>query len=269
MIPEIPEHRRAKITLAVQQANKEAGLDPEKLNPGVVPLYDLIRAYPIRVAELKDMTAQSVAKFLEAETGQVLPIPESEDRKLAGYLYLQEYQGLFYGCILVEKTPQSAPIARRRFSAAHELGHYLLHFLPLLERHQQDNSEEPLILTEGLYVAKKSEVDDESDDKSEGDNDEPSDRSTFTTGSLAVLDALGIEQQQIEKEADQFAAELLMPASACQVLAERYCRRFGTKRDVLARRLATEFLVSKQAMMRRLGELELPEKLAYANSKKS
>lgn len=265
----IPEHRRTEITLAVQRAYKEAGLDPEKLNPGVVPLYDLIRAYPIRVAELKDMTARSVAEFLEAETGQVLPIPESEDRKLAGYLYLQEYQGLFYGCILVEKKPQSAPISRRRFSAAHELGHYLLHFLPLLEQHQQNNSEEPLILTEGLYVAKKSEVDDESDDKSERNSDEQTAQLTFINGLQAVLNALGIEQQQMEEEADQFAAELLIPASACQVLAERYRCRFGTKRNVLAGRLATEFLVSKQAMRRRLGELELPEKLAYADSKKS
>ena len=258
----IPEHRRAEITLAVQRVYKEAELDPETLNPGVVPLYDLIRAYPIRVAEVKDMTAHSVAEFLEAETGQVLPIPDNEDRKLAGYLYLQEYQGLFYGCILVEKKPQSAPVSRRRFSAAHELGHYLLHFLPLLECHQKDNSGDPLILTEGLYVAKKSEVDDESDDETDADSDEPTAQLTFTNGVQAVLDSLGMDRQQMEEEADQFAAELLMPAPACQELAKRYRRRFGNKRKVLARRLATEFLVSNEAMRRRLGDLKLPEKLA-------
>lgn len=265
MIPEIPEHRRAAISQTVQLVYKEAELDLNTLPLGVVPLYDLIRAYPIRVAEIKDMTIQSVADFLEAETGQKLPLADSENQnlQLAGYLYLQEYQGFFYGCILVEKKPHSAPVSRRRFSAAHELGHYLLHFLPLLELHQQNNLKEPLVLTEGLYVQKKGEDDDDSKE----DDDEQTSQFTFTSEVQAVTDFLGIDEQQMEKEADQFAAELLMPTSACFALAKRYIRRFGRKRDVLAKRLATEFLVSDQAMKRRLKDLELPEKLLDYDAK--
>ena len=263
----IQEYRRAAISQAVELVYQEAGLEFKNLNPGVVPLYELIRAYPIRVAEIKDMTIQSVAEFLEAETGQKLPFTDSEnqDLKLAGYLYLLEYKGIFYGCILVEQKPHLAPISRRRFSAAHELGHYLLHFLPLLKNNQENSLQEPLILTEGLYVQKKNE--NEEDDETKEDKDQSTAQFTFTNGIQTVLNSLGIDENQMEAEADQFAAELLMPASACFSLAKRYLRRFGRKRDVLAKRLATEFLVSQEAMKRRLKDLQLPEMLLDANSK--
>ncbi|WP_339381600.1 ImmA/IrrE family metallo-endopeptidase [Brasilonema bromeliae] len=157
----------------------------------------------------------------------------------------------------MEQKPHLAPVSRRRFSAAHELGHYLLHFLPLLQTHQENSLKEPLILTEGLYVKKRSEDDDES----KKDNDKSMAQFTFTNGIQAVIDSLGIDEKQMEAEADQFAAELLMPASACFALSKRYRGRFATKRDVLAKRLATEFLVSQEAMKRRLKDLQLPEKL--------
>jgi Zn-dependent peptidase ImmA (M78 family) len=253
----IPKHRLKVISLAVQRAYKDAEINLEELNPGVVPLYDLIRSYPIGVDEIQDLTPQKVRDFLKAETGQMLPIADNEERKLAGYLYLQEYQDLFYGCILVEKRPSAAPIARRRFSAAHELGHYLLHFLPLLEQNQQVNSGKPLILTEGLYVVQK----DEDGEETELDNCASKSQLTFNNGLQGVLDLLGITQEQMEAEANQFAAEILMPEKACFALAERYCGRFGKKQEILARRLAPEFLVSKQAMKRRLFDLQLPEKL--------
>lgn len=260
----IQEHRRTIISQAVELVYQEAGLELKNLKPGVIPLYDLIRAYPIRVAEIKEMTIQSVSEFLELETGQKLPFTDSEnqDLKLAGYLYLLEYKGFFYGCILVEQKPHLAPVSRRRFSAAHELGHYLLHFLPLLESHQENSFKEPLILTEGLYVKNKSE-----DDESKDDNDRSTAKFTFTNGIKAVIDSLNIDEKQMEAEADQFAAELLMPASACFALANKFRGRFGTKRDVLAKRLATEFLVSQDAMKRRLKDLQLPETLLDNNSK--
>jgi hypothetical protein len=261
----ILEHRRLAISQAVELVYQEAGLELKNLNPGVIPLYELIRAYPIRVAEIKDMTIQSVADFLEAETGQKLPFTDSQsqDLKLAGYLYLLEYKGFFYGCILVEQKPFLAPISRRRFSAAHELGHYLLHFLPLLENYQKNSFQEPLILTEGLYVQNKSEDDDESND----DNDKSTAQFTFSNGIQAVIDYLGIDEKQMEAEADQFAAELLMPSLACLALANKFRGRFGRKREVLAKRLATEFLVSYEAMKRRLKDLQLPEILVETNSK--
>ncbi|WP_414620042.1 ImmA/IrrE family metallo-endopeptidase [Calothrix sp. CCY 0018] len=262
----IQEHRRMAISQAVELVYREAGLELENLKPGVVPLYDLIRTYPIRVAEITDMTIQSVADFLEAETGQKLAVTdnESQDSKLAGYLYLQEYKGFFYGCILVEQKPLLAPISRRRFSAAHELGHYLLHFISLLESHHKNTVQEPLILTEGLYIPNQDKNENQDDTKE--DNDKSTAQFTFTNGIQAVIDYLGIDEKQMEEEADQFAAELLMPASACFTLARKFRGRFGTKRDVLAKRLATEFLVSKEAIKRRLKDLQLPEILLDAHS---
>lgn len=257
---EIPEHRLQAISLAVQRAYTDAEINLEELNPGVVPLYNLIRSYPIRVAEIQDLTPQSVRKFLEEETGQVLTIPEDENQKLAGYLYLQKYQNLFYGCILVEKRPSAAPISRRRFSAAHELGHYLLHFLPLLEQHEQTDLEGPLILTEGLYISQKDEADEQDDDQTELEESEKKTELTFNLE--GVLDLLKITKEQMELEANQFAAELLMPKNACYSLAKRFQGRFGKKQNILAGRLAPEFLVSKQAMKYRLQELQLPEKVA-------
>lgn len=139
----------------------------------------------------------------------------------------------------------------------------MLHFLPLLESHQENSFKEPLILTEGLYVKKKNEDDDERKE----DNDKSTAQFTFTNGIQAVIDSLGIDEKQMEEEADQFAAELLIPASACFALAKKFRGRFGTKRDVLAKRLATEFLVSQEAMKRRLKYLQLPEILLETNSK--
>ncbi|KST68009.1 ImmA/IrrE family metallo-endopeptidase [Mastigocoleus testarum] len=258
----ILEHRRAAISQSVEMVYQEAGLELENLKPGIIPLYDLIRSYPIRVAEIKDMTIKNVAEFLETETGHKPPFSDRENPnlRLAGYLYLLEYQGCFYGCILVEKKPYLAPVSRRRFSAAHELGHYLLHFLPLLESHQENISKEPLILTEGLYVEK------ENDDEIQDSKDESTAEFTFTNGIQVVLDRLGIDEKQMEEEADRFAAELLIPATACLTLAKKFCGRFARKRDALAKRLATEFLVSEEAMKRRLEDLQLPEILLNANS---
>jgi Zn-dependent peptidase ImmA (M78 family) len=249
------ERSTTEIAAVVQQVYKQAGLDPEATGSGVVPLVELIGAYPIRVAELENLTTQSAAKFLAAETGQDVPMPKSEDQKLAGFLYAYEYAGVFYGCILVEKHE---PVSRRRFSAAHELGHYLLHFLPLLERHNQDNSGEALVLAEGLYL-----------DESEADSDVLKGQLSVTSGVAAKTYTPLIDKEQMEREADRFAAELLMPATACQLLIKRYSRRFSKNRKVLANRLTTEFLVSKAAMMRRLEELELPDKLVDLQDKRA
>jgi Zn-dependent peptidase ImmA (M78 family) len=67
------------------------------------------------------------------------------------------------------------------------------------------------------------------------------------------------EVEQMEAEANRFAAALLMPADRCRTLALRYAEQYGGKRAVLARRLCTEFLVSQAAMLRRLTDLGLIE----------
>ena len=68
---------------------------------------------------------------------------------MAGYLFAYQRDESSYGCILVK---QDDPVERRRFSAAHELGHYLPHFLPLLARQQQETRLAVLFLgAEAVY----------------------------------------------------------------------------------------------------------------------
>jgi Zn-dependent peptidase ImmA (M78 family) len=207
--------------------------------PGISPLYDIIGSYPILTAEIEGLTFQSAVKFLTSETGQTVPVPENNSQELAGFLFIQRYRKAFYGCILVEKQDS---IVRRRFSAAHELGHYLLHFLPLLEA-QPSTSD--LILAEGLSYAKEAPEE-------------------MPTGKLAILESPDqdirfnfIGDEVVEREANQFAAELLIPEETCRQKYQTFSQKYGTKRLVLTKRLATEFLVSPEAMKWRLIALRL------------
>lgn len=214
-------------------------LDPIPMMLGISPLYEMIGSYPIRTAEIEGLTFQSAANFLTSETGQIIPIPENSSQELAGFLLIQRYRKTFYGCILVEKRDS---IVRRRFSAAHELGHYLLHFLPVLDARP---STYDLILAEGLTYNRETPEE-------------------LPTGKLAVLESPNqdtrfdfIGDEIVEHEANQFAAELLIPEHICRQKHQAFSQKYGTKRLVLTKRLATEFLVSPEAMKWRLIALKL------------
>lgn len=245
------KHRNVEIAKAVRRAYENAGFDANNPASGIAPLYSLIEAYPIRTAQLANLTYESAIDFLSRETGQSMPVPKGGG-KLAGFLYVYEYRGSFYGCILVEAD---GPVARRRFSAAHELGHYVVHFLPLLGSRGRKPLSQALVLTEGLTYEGGNEVDSET----------PSGQLTFARGASPSGSNVISDIRQMEREANQFAAELLMPASACRALVEQYSPSFSSRPRVLARRLASEFLVSQDAMKFRLASLNLPVSLADGN----
>jgi Zn-dependent peptidase ImmA (M78 family) len=239
MNPVIVETIDTKISKAIEQLYEAADFNSTDTTSNIVPLYKLIdEAYPLPIFELDNLTYGQAAKHLSAETGKLISLPGSDDKRLSGFLYAK----LVNGCILVNKND---PIVRRRFSVAHELGHYVLHFLPLIENGYQETELTEVILYEGL-------VKDE-DDK--GDEKTLIGELAFTRG---VTSNIPEDIAQMEAEANQFAAELLMPVLVCQKLVEQFIPRFGRERLVLAPRLATEFLVSKSAMMRRLEDLNLP-----------
>ncbi len=235
-----------EIDAAVRGAFAEAGLDFGALRPGVVPLFPIISAFPLRVAALPDgkrLTARSAVEFLSRETGKELPAPEDGDRPLSGFIYVFEYGGFVNGCIFTESAD---PVERRRFSAAHELAHYLLHFRPKLERRRHEGASEPLILTESVPVNPQKEAGEDF---------------TGTVSTVeGVLDAqpfAAAGTPEMEREANRFAAELLMPSRACEALARHYAERYVTKSAVMARLLARDFFVSVGAMTRRLKDLRL------------
>lgn len=226
------------VVASVATVYLEAGI--ENSQTGIVPLYELIGAYPLSVREVKGLTYESAAKELSSLTGQRISFPDERqhDRKLAGFLYTQGH----HGCVLVKGDD---PIGRRRFSAAHELGHYVRHFLPLLESQEEDALWDTLILVEGLSYS----------DDGESADEMPAGLPKLTRAAEDL--SLAGDVERMEQEANEFAAELLMPAPVCKRLVEDYGRRYGRKLSVLSRLLATELLVSHGAMKRRLRELEL------------
>jgi Zn-dependent peptidase ImmA (M78 family) len=230
------------LAAAIRRVYLDAGLKAAAVRPGVVPLYHLVGAYPLRVAEVPNLTYGSARDYLSKETRQRVPVPQDGDVKLSGFLYIYRYARHFYGCILIRRED---PVARRRFSVAHELGHYVLHFLPMLQQPAQDGSLS-CVITEGLTVAEE-------------------DTEAAPVGQLWISQAVSSQPNspapdvtRMEDEANRFAAELLMPEPAVRRLAHQCGREAGHRRSVLARRLAPEFLVSRQAMIRRLEELDLP-----------
>ncbi len=235
----IIENTDTKISAAITQFYEEADFKPDQMDSNIVPLYQLIDiAYPLPIIEKKKLTYKRVSEIINKKATKPISLPRDDDKSLSGFLYAE----LVFGCVLVN---QNDPIVRRRFSVAHELGHYVLHFLPFIDDPDIDVEREKVVVYEGLG-------------NGEQDNNEE-----ILTGKLVFTRANGQQADadeivKMEQEANQFAAELLMPTSACHQLVEQFIPRFGKKRAVLGRRLATEFLVSKSAMIRRLKDLSLP-----------
>ena len=239
-----PRYRDSEIAKTVHRVYANAGLAAEESIPRIAPLNTFIESYPIRSTEIPNLSYESAILFLARETGQTMP-RTAIDGSLAGFLYAYEYRAFLYGCILVEANDS---IARRRFSAAHELGHYLLHFLPLLEQDHRLSSD-ALVLSEGLSYSGSAEE----------EGNIPFGQPQIERYSSPEQREFSFDIQQMEREANQFAAELLMPAASCRALIEEFSPRYSNRLRVLTRRLATEFLVSPEAMGWRLMSLGLLE----------
>lgn len=239
------ELETVQIKKAITDAYSTANISINSFR-GITPLFELIKAYPLRVVELDNLSYNTVREYLHSETGCPPNMPATHNKNLAGFLYAAQYLNTLEGFIFLRKNDL---LGRRRFSAAHEFGHYLLHFLPLLEK--KSSPEDNLVLTEGLVQL---------DEESETTNGEPS----FSTMSGQILSAPVKSIAQIEDEADRFAAELTMPADLCRQLTQDIVMQLGTKLEVIAKRLAAELLVSQAAIQWRLRELNLPESLIIA-----
>lgn len=239
----MPNHTTSeKVLNAVQSVWEQAGFEHATL--GIVPLYELISAYPIWMGEVARLTQRQAMLFLAKKTGLPSAIQLTGNETLSGFLFAQQTGAVINGCILVDSNDI---IQRRRFSAAHEFGHYLLHFLPMVK----DAHDEGIVATEGLVFEPGAET-------------EADDVNISWWGKQPVLPGLELPDNVMlfteewqETEANQFAAELLMPADTCTQIIARYHLPPGRRHEFIANRLANELLVSREAMAWRISSLGL------------
>ena len=119
------EGLHSSIATLIAELYREAEVEVPGLRRRITPLGDLVGTLNLASKELQGLSQQVAMRYL-IEQGVLLENPEAAGRdELAGLLYASTS----YGCIFLEETDH---LTRRRFSVAHELGHYLLHFRPLL-----------------------------------------------------------------------------------------------------------------------------------------
>lgn len=176
---------------------------------GPVRLGSILEDQNLIHLELPALSRSSVYDYLEHEG---YPLPDlGEDEPLEGFLYVVSSIGIIF-----VNSDEGNPISRRRFTAAHELGHFLLH---------RDR------MSGGRWI---------------GDSKE------------TIREAGDAETVAMEREANRFAAELLMPREACLSLITGLRSEHRNAPDsVLIHRLAADLLVSREAMRNRLETLRV------------
>ncbi len=207
---------------AIRRLHAAAGLPwPPPANPVVtpVPLDTLIASYNLVHEEVPELSHASAGAFL-VRWGVRRPELLEDSSPLAGFLFANARGGY----ILVRGDD---PLPRRRFTAAHELGHYLLHFLPRLQAKQDPET----------YLLKDDRDDMVREEAKDGD-----------------VKALSLPEMEMERQANRFAAELLMPESVCRIACVQCFR--PTPR-FLEHHLAGTLLVSREAVRWRLRGLAL------------
>jgi Zn-dependent peptidase ImmA (M78 family) len=234
----------ARILAAVNSVWSDAARDGA--NTAIVPLYDLVTNYPIWVSEIENLSIERASNYIGGKTGQKPELGLESHGPLSGFFYAYMYRGKFVGCILVEKREK---VERRRFSVAHELGHYKLHFEPWLMQLEPDQQDEGILITDAMIYADRT--------------DETTGLTTGTGNALPVHEGQVSQGPAIfmgekeEAEANQFAASLLMPENVLRERIAEFQLHAEQPRGYLASLLASEFLVSKEAMIYRLGALRL------------
>lgn len=201
------------IAEAIRQVYRDADLPwPPAPGGGPVPLNHLIEAHNLVHEEVPGLCHAVVASMLELWGVRGMSIPDP-DPPLAGFLYANSHGGRIF-------VRRGDILPRRRFTAAHELGHHRLHLAPALA----EGASPP----DGLSIA---------DD-------------TITESDEAKLTAM-------ERQANRFAAELLMPEAVCRTLFAQYAEKYGPTDRFLVYHLAGELLVSREAAGWRLFRLGL------------
>lgn len=212
---------------AIQRLYADAGLAiSDRIAP--VPLDRLIRTNRnLEHIEEQALTPAIAGKFLATAGGHWSELLK-DNTPLDGLLVVRASEGYVSEGYIFVRADVNNPVPRRRFTAAHELGHYCLHFLPSLgSRREPDTS----------FV--------QADNKETIQEREGS------------QDVKALPLPVMERQANRFAAELLMPESVCRSASELYGGYFGRAPGILEHHLARDLLVSRGAMDLRLRSLGL------------
>ncbi len=176
---------------------------------GPVRLADVFDEFDLLRVELPRLSRARVFDWL-LMNGHTPP-ELGDDEDLAGFLFVASSVGVVF-------VNADDPVYRKRFSAAHELGHFLLH---------RD------AMHGGRWIA-----------------DQPS----------TIRDVEDNQSKQLEREANRFSAEILMPAGLCRARVNTVLNDFpAAPASVLVHRLAADLLVSREAMSYRLKNLEVTD----------
>ncbi len=237
----LPPSSRERVQQALATLYEEAGVPEHSTSSSIVLLGEIIASTSLNCAEVSGLTMRSAMLHLAHQ--RTLPEQltiEDEHAPLAGFLFATERYGTIFAC-------QEDLIVRRRFTVAHELGHYFLHVRPSLPRLREQG------LTEIYeYLPIQQIKGDEEEDLEETKSAEAS------SGELRIVGGTGTlpwSADLVEREADVFAAELLMPRMMVRLLYQRYHGMVSGK-DLIWR-LASEMLVSGEATRHRLQDLGL------------
>jgi hypothetical protein len=223
------------IPAAIEEVYRASGVAQSSERRRIVLLADLLGGYNLTCKEISGLTIEAASNFLLRRGAILEPLRDINQEPLAGYINVNSIAGN----IFVERTDL---VVRRRFSVAHELGHYVLHFLPLIESGFFEQDEQ----VEIVEVLAPFPLEEEAED--------------LPTGRIYLPERADLASslppyEQMEREANQFAAELLMPEEAVRELLDRYTP--SCQGDDLVWRLAGEMLVSRAAMRWRLRSLRL------------
>ncbi len=224
------------ISTAITELYRKADLSLPTVKRRVVLLNELLGGYNLTCIEIAGLTSEAASNLLLRRGAILEPLKNTSRDFLAGYIYASNTGGF----IFVERTDL---LVRRRFSVAHELGHYVLHLQPLITKEALSDAYELVEISEALAPFPK---DEDAEDIPTGQ--------IYPPGQVEFASLLP-PYEQMEHEANQFAAALLMPEEVVRGLVARYgsvCRK-----DDLIWRLSTEMLVSRAAVQWRLHDLRL------------
>ena len=192
------------------------------------PIDEIITfCYPLAIQEVAALDAKRAHAEI-SKLGGVSADPPDHNHKLAGYLFMRDDAGV----ILVEGRDSGE--GRKRFTKAHELGHFVLQVLQKREeRAATPDLFAPHQATRRFF------------------------RSECTSEDLTRLGPTSREDWLAEARANYFAAELLMPADEITVQLRQVAGlRVPPSGEELIATLSRHFDVSRAAMEVRLGDLQ-------------